>query len=52
MTSLTLSLALLASVVLAAAWHAHHLGNASRDVALLGATGGLLGVGALVAAVA
>jgi hypothetical protein len=38
-------------VLLGADWHAHRIGNERREVALRAGNGGLLGAGALVAAV-
>ncbi|MDR7295644.1 MULTISPECIES: hypothetical protein [Roseateles] len=51
MTSLTLSLAMLAFVVTLAAWHGHRLRNEPRDVALLAVAAALLGSGSVASAV-
>ena len=44
-------LAILTATMFAVTFHAWHLGNEKRDVALLGAVGGLCGVGTVVAVI-
>ena len=46
-----LPLAILTATMFAVTFHAWRLGNEKRDVALLGAFGGLCGVGTIAAAV-
>ncbi|MBC7942092.1 MAG: hypothetical protein H7Z19_20440 [Chitinophagaceae bacterium] len=50
MDTIVLLLAIMTATMLAAAVNAWRLGNEKRDVALLGAVGGLCGVGTAVAA--
>jgi len=47
MDTTTLFLAILTSALAGAAFHAWRLGNEKRDVALLSAVSGMLGVGTL-----
>lgn len=51
MDTTTLFLAILTAALAGSAFHAWRLGNERRDVALLGAFSGLLGVGTVVTAV-
>jgi hypothetical protein len=44
-------LATLAVALAFATWHARHVGNDRRDIALLGATTGLLGLASVASAV-
>jgi uncharacterized membrane protein YadS len=51
MDAVVLVLAIMTATMFAVAFHAWHLGNEKRDVVLLGAVGGLCGVGTAVAAI-
>jgi len=51
MDTLTLVFAILAATLLAVTFYARRIGNEKRDVALLGAMGGLFGVSAVAAAI-
>ena len=51
MDPLTLSLTLLTATLTAVTWMARRMGNEPRDVALLGVSSGLLGLGTAVSAI-
>ena len=51
MDTVALVLAVMTAAMLAVTFHAWRLGNEKRDVVLLGAVGGLCGVGTAVAAI-
>lgn len=51
MGTVVLVLAVMTATMFAVTFHAWRLGNEKRDVALLGAVGGLCGVGTAVAAI-
>ena len=51
MDTVVLLLAIMTATMFAVTFHAWRLGNEKRDVALLGAIGGLCGVGTAVAAI-